>query len=183
MNRKLIFVLAGLTAMVSVSLAAQTAIMMQYGTVTSVQLVKKDAKHAGGALAGGMMGAMIAGPRHRGLKIATSAAAGAAIQGAATSGQIPMYTVALFGGGTVQITSDQQDMRPGDCVVVEQGKHANIRRVGSVNCDPVNKPAKAPEHHSAAAESCQSAKNELVEAETDEAIDHAVLKVRTLCED
>ncbi len=34
------------------------SITIQYGTVESVDTVEKDAKHAGGALAGGLMGAL-----------------------------------------------------------------------------------------------------------------------------
>jgi hypothetical protein len=183
MRTKVLPILVCIATMTSVHATAQTAIMMQYGTVSSVQLVKKDSKHAGGALAGGMMGALIAGPRHRGLKIVGSAAAGAAVQGAVTGGQVQMYTVAMVNGGVVQITSEQQDMRPGDCVVVEQGQHANIRRVGSINCESLNRPKTPPEHHTAAAESCEAAKQELVKAESDDEVDRAVKKVRTLCED
>ena len=57
------------------------AVTINYGTVESVSTVEKDAKHAGGAMAGGMIAAIASGPRHKGLKIATSAAVGAAVQG------------------------------------------------------------------------------------------------------
>ena len=168
---------------VSSVLTAQTAVVLKYGTITSVQAVKKDSKHAGGALAGGMVGALAAGPRHHALKVAASAAAGAAIQGALTGGTIPMYTVFLTDGTTVEITSEQQDMRPGDCVVVELGDHANIRRTGSIHCESQHRPRKPPAQHQAAADECQAAKDELVKADTDNEVDLAVKKVRTLCED
>lgn len=110
------------------------AVTINYGVVTSVGTVQKDAKHAGGALAGGMMGALIGPRRHRGLRIAAGAAAGAAIQGAATSGTLQQYTVDLIGGGTSVVSTEQTDIRIDDCVAVEQGQYANIRRVSGVHC-------------------------------------------------
>ncbi len=58
--------------------------------------MQKDSLYAGGALAGGVLGALIAGPQRRGLKIATSAAVGAAVQGAAAGGTLQLYTVSLL---------------------------------------------------------------------------------------
>jgi hypothetical protein len=72
-----------------------------------------------------------------------------------------------------------RDLLVGDCVIVEQGKYANIRLVSSINCAVDQQ----PEHHKQAAGNCQKAKNELAEAKTDKAIENAVIKVRTLCED
>lgn len=167
-----------------VSIAA-SAVTINYGTVKSVTTVEKDASHAGGAMAGGLLGVAMAGPRHRALKIGASAAAGAAIQGAATSGTSTQITVKLVEGGQVNITTEQQDFREGDCVVVEQGDHANIRRASSYHCEQGEKTKKSEptKNHTAMANYCQQAKNELAKANTDEEIDNAVKKVRVLCED
>ncbi|MBT8126484.1 MAG: hypothetical protein HKP12_12395 [Gammaproteobacteria bacterium] len=169
----------------SVAMAAASAVTINYGKVTSVQTVEKEASHAGGALAGGLLAAGLAGPRHRGLKIAGSAAAGAAIQGAATSGSTTQITVKLVEGGQVNITTEQQDFREGDCVMVEQGEHANIRRASSYHCEQGEKTKKSEPtvQHKANADYCQKAKSQLAKAETDEAIENAVKKVRVLCED
>ena len=158
------------------------AVTINYGVVTSVGTVQKDSKHAGGALAGGMIGAMIGPRRHRGLRMAAGAAAGAAVQGAATSGILQQYAVALVGGGTSIVSTEQTDIRPGDCVSVEQGQYANIRRVGTIHCDGAG-PDNPPEHHVTVANSCDTVKNELAHAETDEQIEIAMKKVRILCED
>lgn len=168
----------------SASIAA-TAVTINYGTVKSVQTVEQEASHAGGAMAGGLLGAALAGPRHRVLKIGASAAAGAAIQGAATSGTTTQYTVKLVDGGEVRITSEQQDMREGDCVSIEQGEHANIRRASSYHCEAGEKTKKSEptKDHTAMADYCQQAKSDLAKADTDDEIDNAVKKVRILCED
>ena len=65
------------------------------------------------------------------------------------------------------------------CVVVEQGQYTNVRRVSSINCHLTQQ----PEHHVEAANDCQLAKDELNKAKTDDEIEMAVVKVRTLCED
>ena len=158
------------------------AVTINYGTVESVSTVEKDSKHAGGAMAGGMIAVIASGPRRKGLKIAASAAAGAAIQGAATSGTLQLYSVSLVTGGTVQITTEQTDIREGDCVQVEQGDNANIRRTGSVHCESTASTDNPPAHHTLGAENCNAAKQELTDADTDDEVDRAVTKVRTLCD-
>ena len=107
-----------LAFMVKPAAYAASAVTINYGTVKSVTTVEQEASHAGGAIAGGLLGAAIAGPRHRALKIGASAAAGAAVQGAATSGTTTQISVNLVDGGVVNITSEQQDFRVGDCVMV-----------------------------------------------------------------
>jgi len=51
------------------------------------------------------------------------------VQGSATSGTQYQYTVRLINGGTTIINTEQQDIRPGDCVSIEQCSYANIHRV------------------------------------------------------
>jgi hypothetical protein len=74
----------------------------------------------------------------------------------------------------------QGDIRDGDCVSIEQGQHANIRRVSSVHCE--QQTSTPPAHHAQAAEECDLAKQALIAADTDKALDIAIRKVRVLCE-
>ena len=161
------------------SLFAQS-ITIQYGTVQSVTTVSKDAKHAGGALAGGVIGALVGPRRHRGLRAVAGAGIGAAVQGYATSGTEQQYHVKLVNGGTSLVNTEQNDIRQGDCVAVEQGSYGNIRRVSSVHCETKTQ---TPKHHKTSASDCETAKHELTRAETDEAVTLAAKKVRILCED
>jgi outer membrane lipoprotein SlyB len=161
------------------SLYAQS-VTIHYGTVEQVQTIKKDAKHAGGALAGGVIGAVIGPRRHRGIRALAGAGIGAAIQGSATSGTQQQYTVSLVNGGTTIINTEQQDIRTGDCVSIEQGSYSNIRRVSSVHCETKTQ---IPQHHKSISIDCEKAKHELTNAETDEATTMAAKKVRILCED
>ena len=185
MMKNIIVIFTLIIAMVcSVALAETvgTTTSMQYGTVKSMETIEKDSSYAGGAIVGGVVGAML-GRRHRPAKVIAGAAAGAAIQGASTSGDtLQQYVVKTMSGGEIRISTEQQDIRPGDCVVIEQGEHANIRRVSSYHCEPPGT-KEAPPHHQQAANVCQNAKKELAEAKTDEEVNLAVKKVRVLCED
>ena len=183
MKKKMLLLCTVTLLMCTTSLYADTAVSIQYGTVTDIGVTQRDAKHAGGALAGGLIGAFIGPSRHRGLKMLGGAAAGAAVQGAATSGELQQYTVNMMNGGTVKISTEQVEIREGDCVAVEQGQNANIRRVSDIHCEPEIRPKSPPAHHQSAADNCQLAKNELAKAETDTSVNMAAKKVRILCED
>ena len=175
----LLIIGAAMTYFSITSLYAQS-VTIHYGTVEHVQTISKDAKHAGGALAGGVIGAMIGPRRHRGIRALAGAGIGAAVEGAATSGTQQQYTVSLISGGTTIINTEQQDIRTGDCVSIEQGSYSNIRRISSVHCETETQTA---QHHKSASGNCEKAKNELTNAETDEATTMAAKKVRILCED
>jgi hypothetical protein len=182
MNKKLLVTLTCLVMLgFNISSQAATAVTVNYGVVDSVGTTTKDSKHAGGVLAGGLIGGLIGPRRHRGLRVIAGAGIGAAVQGSATSGVLQQYTVNLVSGGQSIISTEQTDIRTGDCVSIEQGDHANIRRVSSYHCETNNK--KTAEHHQTGADNCQLAKNELTKAETDQAITNAAKKVRILCED
>jgi hypothetical protein len=185
-KRKLIKILALSAGLFGSAVVADetTAVSIRYGVVESAVTVEEDSQHAGGALLGGAMGALIGrhGPRsHTGLRVAAGAATGAAIQGATTGGTSQQYTVKMLSGGSTVISTEQTDIRQGDCVSIEQGDYDNIRRVGSVFCQPPEQPA--PEHHQSAATNCNAAKKELSAADTDDEVDIAIRKVQVLCED
>ena len=157
---------------------AGQSVMLQYGTVEAVKTVHDDGKRAGGTMVGGLAGAAIA-KDHRGLGMLAGGLIGGSIEKHHTEGTLDQYTVRLLTGATMIINSDQNDLIVGDCVVVEQGEYTNVRRVSSINCHLDQQ----PDHHVEAANNCQKAKDGLNRAKTDEEIEQAVIKVRTLCED
>lgn len=169
-------ILAGSTIANAGSIAS-----VNYGTVESVDTTTEESSHAGGAVAGGLIGGLIGPRRHRGLRIVAGAAIGAAAQGSSTGGTAYKYTVMLNNGAEEAITTEQDDIRTGDCVSIEVGDHANVRRVSSYHCE--TKSTTVVEHHQRDADSCDLAKSELVKADTDDEIDNATKKVRILCED
>lgn len=175
-----LFFLSATIVFIPFSNSHAQSVTIQYGTVKSAVTVSSDPKHAGGALAGGVIGAMIGPRRHRGLRMVAGAGIGAAVQGSATSGTQQQYNVDLKNGGTTIINTEQNDIRIGDCVSIEQGSYANIRRVSSVHCETKTK---VPQHHASASNDCEKAKHELSDAKTDDAVTLAAKKVRILCED
>jgi outer membrane lipoprotein SlyB len=168
-----------LSASSALAQQAGQSVSLQYGKVVKVDIVEDPGQRAGGTVVGGLAGAALARD-HRGLGAIAGGLIGGGIEKHATKKMLQQYTVELRGdaGATVVLT-EQHDLVVGDCVVVEQGKYANIRRVSSVNCEVQQQPA----HHARDASSCDKAKDELVAAKTDEAVQQAVTKVRTLCED
>ena len=154
MYKKLFLTCAAMAMIVgSVTSHAATAVTINYGVVESAVTTTEESKHAGGALAGGLMGALIGPKRHRGLRVVAGAGIGAAVQGSATGGTVQQYSVKLNSGGQTIISTELQDIRTGDCVSIEQGDNANIRRVSSYHCETKNTTS-IPEHHQAAASNC-----------------------------
>ena len=159
--------------------SAGSSVSLQYGTIKAVEVVQAQSRHARGAVVGGLAGAVLA-HGHPGLGAVAGGLIGGSIEGHHTGKQtLQQYSVSLAGGGAIVIDTEQQDMVLGDCVVVEQGQYANIRRVSSINCQVKQQ----PEHIVSAADNCQKAKDELNNAKDNAAVENAVIKVRTLCED
>jgi len=158
--------------------AAGASVSLEYGTIEAVKPVQAKGTRAAGTLFGGVAGAVIADD-HPGLGAVAGGLLGGGIQKRATRDELMQYTVKLSNGGAVVVDTEQEDMVVGDCVVVERGQYTNLRRVSSINCAVNQK----PEHHAQAAGNCQRAKDELNNAKSSDAVEQAVVKVRTLCED
>ena len=167
--------------------ATNTLISVEYGTIQRIEQVQLDADHTTGALVGGGLGLATASTR------SSSTQAGAALAGALIGALIAdsrkktadRYTVELRSGATVAIVTEHHDLAVGDCVSVEQGKHANIRRVSNAMCDtPTTHPAYADMNKVYEEESteCALAKEQLMKATTSEDVDVAYKKMRAFCE-
>ena len=160
-------------------------ITVNYGVVTATQAVQLESAAASGAMLGGLVGA-VRGRGRGGSSQARSAAAGAAIGGVGTrilegSNEAIEYTVRLHSGRDVRIITEPTGTRIGDCVSVEQGRQANIRRVSSVHCEMEDAVPTAA--HTAEASACEQAKQGLLDAADEEAMELAIRRIRILCED
>ena len=105
----------------------------------------------------------------------------------ANNQQLMQHTVRLNSGASVAVVTDHHNIAVGDCVAVEQGRHANIRRVSAVMCNDLadsRRPAYAPAHDANVREAreCEQAKQEVLNAKTEEAIRLAHMRMRALCE-
>jgi len=169
--------------------AGQSA-TVRTGTVTAMKSVDlNDGNAIGGALVGGAFGAAQTKSKKGSSRKSRNAAIGAVLGGAAAaSSRRPgrVYTVTTNEGTAVQIATEQTEVRVDDCVYVEEaGGTANIRRAPATACEPATRdvlsdPAIVEELQEEANE-CAAAKQELVDADSDQAIDRAVRKVQLLC--
>lgn len=167
---------------------------VEYGLVVNVEAIElsevdKDQTKLGTA-AGGLLGGVIgygigkgstSGKKRRG--ILGGAVVGGLLGREATKGakKAYQYVVKLNAGESANITTEQGRIDVGDCVTIERGESANIRRVSQVHCQ--EKDMQASEEHVAEAKECETAKADMLDAETDEALAAAVEKARLLCEE
>ena len=163
---------------------------VQFGVVSAAQEIELTSNAAQGALIGGMLGlASGMGGGRSSASTARNAIVGAAAGGVATGASEGdrrgmQYTVRMMDGSSTRIVTDQREIREGDCVAVERaGNTANIRRISSSYCDNANQQAvrSVEDHTSSEAVQCQAAKEELVDATTNEEVDIAKRKVDLLC--
>lgn len=160
-----------------------------YGTVSAVSKQEKDNSGdiKGGAIIGGIIGLATSGGRSTGstvLRTGVGAAAGGAVGAAAGGGSEMAYTVDLVEGGTVRVVMDSGSFREGDCVSVERGNTNNMRRVSSTFCDHHDQvPEEHKAEHQKEANECAQAKEELLAAKDEEAINVAHMKMNILCQD
>lgn len=162
-------------------------ISVQYGRVENIQQVAMVPDYGAGSVIGGALG-LLATMGHSGASQLGGAAVGAglgALVAKETAGTGVKFTVRLLNNSTINIVIESQSIALGDCVSVEQGQHANIRRVSSVMCTtPPADPAYAPMKAADVQESleCQQVKRELLNATTEQATNIAYKKMQAFCE-
>ena len=170
---------------------------VDYGRITSVNLITEasGAAQGAGAILGGALGASSASNRSSSTRIARGLAGGLAgqqIGRVATQRQTFEYTILIGGTSSITMRTDEAGLRVGDCVAVERGQFNNLRLVDDARCNPprassaAKKAAPPPAATAAdvrAADACIAAKNQMLDADTDESFDRAERRVRLLCSD
>ena len=163
------------------------SISISYGIVRDVQSQKVDSNAGKGAVLGGLLGAATSGHHDRGKHAAIGAVSGGLLASAMQGDRSARsYTVELMNGGEKVIMTEQSDVVVGDCVALEEGRSANIRRVPSVHCEHHDHEAMNDEsvraNASESAEECSAAKQMALQAKTEEEMDLATKKVRVFCD-
>jgi len=162
---------------------------IRVGTVVSTERVNLQSDAAKTAVLGGVIGYHATSNSKSKSRKRKNAALGAAALGGATragEGDLTgtLYTVRMQDGSEMRVVSDQNQVVPGDCVTVEQVKdNANVRRADPVLCEPETRQVMGdlePELEEEA-EECYAAKQELLNAETDEQASLAARKISVLC--
>ncbi len=160
---------------------------IRYGTVESIERVKIRSQAPQGAVMGGIVGGATSGHRHRGKHAVEGALAGALLSAVLEGNRNAyQYTVDFTDGGITKVVTESGGIIEGDCVTVELGQTANIRRVSPVHCehsdhDALVDPIVHTKRQQEAAE-CQAAKEMALQATEEEAVDIALKKVRVFCE-
>ena len=172
------------------SVQASKMVSVAYGTITGVNQQEKDTSGGkkGGALVGGLVGLYTGKGKstsNKALRTLGGAAVGSAAGGAVARGTEMVYTVSLVNGGTLRIIMDSGNFRSGDCVAVEQGGASpNMRRVSDEFCrNNASVPQQYKAEHDREANECAQAKQQLLDAQTEEAIKAAQMKMNILCQD
>lgn len=171
---------------------AGQSITVRTGTVTAMRSVDlNDGNAIGGALVGGAFGAALTRSSKGSGRRDRNAAIGAVLGGAAAASRTRpgrVYTVTTNEGTMIQIATEQTEIRVDDCVFVEEaGGTANIRRAPATACEPETREllsdAAIVEEMREEASECAAAKQELIDADSDDRLDRAARKVKLLCYD
>lgn len=176
-------VLAG--SLLAMQAHAQSSV--SFGRITAVRQVQveDESARAAGTLVGGAIGVASGSSgrsgSNRALRGLGGAAAGNRMAGAMSRSTAFEYTVLIDGTSTVRIVTDEVGMRVGDCVAVERGAFNNLRLAPEERCAGSAVAASAPEQ--AQSDACIAAKQQLLDAATDEEFDRAERRIRLLCDD
>jgi hypothetical protein len=166
---------------------------VQTGVVIAAQAVNLQSAAGRGAAVGGVVGlAATSSNRSTSRRIrntAIGAGTGALIaRGAQGNLDGMQYTIEVGPGSQIMVVTDQTQVRVGDCVNVEQAGSgtANVRRVSEGLCEAlfaneVDEELQA--YMTREADMCLQAKERLMDAETDEAFETAMRRVKFLCDD
>lgn len=191
MNNKLIIIpLLSFSLFAAGTIQGSEIVSVAYGTVTGIDQQQKDTSggKTGGALLGGLVGLYTGKGKsgsNKALRTLGGAAVGSAAGGVMARGTEMVYTVSLVNGGTVRIIMDSGNFHRGDCVAVEQGgASANMRRVSEEFCSNNTRvPQQYKAEHRQEANECAQAKQQLLDAQTEDAIKAAQMKMNILCQD
>lgn len=189
--RRTLLILIGLGVMLLGACASSSGgsargyeLRIRYAEVVDVERVRMPSAAPAGAMVGGFTGLILARNKSTGRQVA-SGLGGAALGGLATKaleGERLGYSYKLqFADGNIsQFITEKGYLMRGDCVSVERGEYANIRRVSKPLCE--NGASKRIDQAAIRdAEQCHAAKEQLLAASSEEAIESASRKIAVLC--
>ena len=160
-------------------------VRVRYAEVTGIERVRMPSAAPAGAVVGGFTGLILSRNSSTGKQLA-SGIGGAALGGLATKALEGdrlgySYRLRFADGGISQFITEKGYLQKGDCVSVERGEYANIRRVANVLCE--DGPTKSiDQSHVQDAQQCHAAKQQLLAALSEEEIDAASRKVAIICQ-
>jgi len=188
MNYRILSTIALCTAMALPAVAQKSGqnVTITFGVVRQIEQVTLQSEGGGkGAAIGGTLGYASGSSKSKSRRNALiGGAAGAALSSSGKSEGM-QYTVQTSDGSAIIVVSDQTEIQMGDCVSVEQsGDRANIRRQDDLACDPSSAAAVAAVEDELIenANECAIAKQQLLDAKTQEELEIATAKAHILCD-
>ncbi|MCP4077777.1 MAG: hypothetical protein GY744_16520 [Gammaproteobacteria bacterium] len=165
-----------------------TKIKIDYGVIKTAEPVTLKSEAGKTAAIGGLWG-LVGGSDGNRNDMIGGAAVGALLMGLTTkiaegTREAAAYEVEKEDGTIIKVIIDDKDILVGDCVAVESGKMTNLRKVADDLCGAQVATKADREIASEMAEDaqyCLSAKQQLLEAKTEEAVNSALKKVNVFC--
>jgi outer membrane lipoprotein SlyB len=159
-------------------------IRIRYAEVEDIERVKLPSNAPAGAVVGGFTG-LVLSRNSSGSKQVASGIGGAVLGGLATSALEGdrlgySYRLRFANGDSSNFITEKSYLQRGDCVSVERGQYANIRRVSSDLCS--GSPSPVDREILREAELCHEAKEQLLAASRPEDVESAARKVKIICE-
>lgn len=160
-------------------------IRIRYAEIADIERVKLPSNAPAGAMVGGFTG-LVLSRNSSGSKQVASGIGGAVLGGLATAALEGdrlgySYRLRFMNGDTSNFITEKSYLQVGDCVSVERGQYANIRRVTPTFCAN-NQSVAANQKLSREAEQCHEAKEQLLAASTTDQVEAAARKVSIICE-
>jgi hypothetical protein len=155
-----------------------------YGNVASVLITTADSKILEGTIVGGTLGLAIGDSA---LYTLNGAALGFAVTSIIEGDRrVFLYTIDV-NGLEKKIAMEEGGIGEGRCVAIEtKDKHTNVRAVSSAFCQYNDHQALTSTdvvtQQQSQAQQCKKARELVLTANNDKEIDHALVKVRALCE-
>ncbi|AAZ24799.1 hypothetical protein [Colwellia psychrerythraea] len=181
---KVTTMVAWISLAVTLNVKAKEGHDIVYGNVASVLITTADSKILEGTIVGGALGLAIGDSA---LYTLNGAALGFAITSIMEGDRrVFLYTINVDGNER-KIAMQEGGIGEGRCVAIEtQGKHTNVRGVSSAFCQykghQVLTSTEVVTQQQFQAQQCKEARELVLTAKNDKEIDHALVKVRALCE-
>lgn len=180
----LLIVVTSLTACAN-SGSSEREYRLNYAQITKVTRVQRPSAAPAGVILGGLTGLILTRNSTSSGKRAAATIGGAVLGGAMAdsmdSGLVYEYHLLYRDGQVTRYVTEKAHFRKGDCVIVERGNHANLRRVENGLCD-APQPAASVAVHVENADQCHQAKDQLLLATTELEVSTATKKVQLLCQ-
>ncbi len=159
-------------------------VSVRYAEIEEISRKPMPSAVPAGAMIGGFTGLMI-NRKRSGASQLGGAAAGALLGGLATRALEGerlgyVYRLRFLSGEESNFYTEKNYLQEGDCVAVERGTHTNLRRVSDSVCG--NRSLRAEPFHVRNAQVCEEAKQQLLDAKNEEAVQLAAQKVKVICD-